>query len=302
MRRAYLRFCLHFGRSPVPATKSTIIMYTVFLARSLATTSIPGYLNIIKLMHLDQGLPDPLDIWDLKAVKRGINRTLGRPPKQKLPITPDLLYRMYLQLDKDNPQHMAFWAACLVAFFAFLRKSTLLPKSASPTDISKALCLSDASIEPGDSVLHLTIRHTKTIQFGQRLLHLPVASVPDSVLCPVTAVAKMLAQIITHSVSGNHPLFVFIGSTGTLEYLTYSLFIKLLRSTLSKCNVNVSNYSGHSFRRGGCSYAFRLGVSPMLIKLRGDWRSSAYERYVSIQSDQHLLFAKSLALSVQCAG
>ena len=36
-----------------------------------------------------------------------------------------------------------------------------------------------------------------------------------------------------------------------------------------------AKYAGHSFRRGGVSYAFQVGVPLELIKITGDWKSNA---------------------------
>ena len=122
MSLAYLRFCLYFGRTPVPADSMTIVVYAVFLTRSLKASSIPGYLNIIRLIHLDAGYSDPLiGNFNLSLVKRGIQRALGSPPCQKLPITPTILMRLKGYLNFNSPFDVVFWAACLVAFYAFLR-------------------------------------------------------------------------------------------------------------------------------------------------------------------------------------
>lgn len=40
------------------------------------------------------------------------------------------------------------------------------------------------------------------------------------------------------------------------------------------------NYSGHSFRRGGATYASSLGISHKLIQLQGDWASTACLEYL----------------------
>ena len=47
-----------------------------------------------------------------------------------------------------------------------------------------------------------------------------------------------------------------------------------------KIGVDPSQFSGHSFRRGGATFAHRMGVSPLLIKLMGDWSSDAYMSYI----------------------
>jgi hypothetical protein len=140
-------------------------------------------------MHLEAGYENPLLDWELGIVKRGIQRLRGSPPKQKLPITLHILSKVYAVLDKNNPKHTAFWAACLTAFYGFLRKSTLLPKSHRKSPNS-SLCVKDVSVQ-GNVVL-LTVRHSKTIQFGQRVVTIPLAAVPGSPLCPVTAVCDML--------------------------------------------------------------------------------------------------------------
>ncbi|CAH1274599.1 Hypp5343 [Branchiostoma lanceolatum] len=62
---------------------------------------------------------------------------------QKLPITPDILCAMYLQLDFIQAKHMVFWSACLVGFFSFFRKSNLLQKTAKSFDSVKHLCRKD---------------------------------------------------------------------------------------------------------------------------------------------------------------
>jgi hypothetical protein len=55
-------------------------------------------------------------------------RLMGKPPKQKLPITVPILIDLVKSLS-DHPSDLAFRTACLIAFFGFLRKSTLLPAS-----------------------------------------------------------------------------------------------------------------------------------------------------------------------------
>ena len=179
---AYLRFCVHFGLRPVPAERYTMIIYTAFLARSLKPTSIPSYLNVVRLMHAEARLPSPLEDWELGMVRRGIARTLGCPPKQKLAITLDILLAMHARIDFSLPILRAFWAACLVAFYAFLRKSSLVPKGSTRDGLY--LCTRDVVFDNEHDLVYLQIRHSKTIQFGQRLLTIPLSGHPRAELCP----------------------------------------------------------------------------------------------------------------------
>ena len=50
-------------------------------------------------------------------------------------------------------------------------------------------------------------------------------------------------------------------------------------------------FSSHSFRRGGATFAFQTGVSPELIQLHGDWASDSYKQYL------HMSFATKLSVS-----
>ena len=75
------------------------------------------------------------------------------------------------------------------------------------------------------------------------------------------------------------PAFSLPSPSGLVS-LTRPAFIELLRSRLSAKGYPARSYSGHSFRRGGASTAFRAGVRGELIKVQGDWKSDAYLRYL----------------------
>ena len=101
--RSYLKFCTEYGVTSVPASQDNLIAYMAFLARSLSPNSIPGYMNIIRLLHLDAGFENPLaENWDLKMVYKGISRQLGKPPKQKSPITLPLLIQLHRTLSDTH--------------------------------------------------------------------------------------------------------------------------------------------------------------------------------------------------------
>ena len=78
----------------MPAKPDTLMTYMVFLAHSLASTSIPCYMNVVRILHLEAGFKNPLKDWVLTMIYKGIQRELGKPPKQKLPITPEILQKI----------------------------------------------------------------------------------------------------------------------------------------------------------------------------------------------------------------
>jgi integrase len=277
---AYLRFCLYFDRTHVPADQSTLKAYVAFLARSLNPSSIPGYLNVVRILHVQSGYDNPLEgNWELSMVKKGVSRKLGRPPAQKLPITLDILRAMYVILDLSLLSDIAFWAACLVCFNGLFRKSTLLPKSASD---SSDCCLARSDvIDVSSDRFSLRVRHSKTNQFGQRELVIPFSACTDSRLCPLRFI---LLHLTGSKLSDDSCLFNYV-QKGRMVCLTHTLFVNKLQKCLKKLGFDSSLYSGHSFRRGGCTMCYQAGLNLSEIKLRGDWRSQAFERYLYISPE-----------------
>ncbi|CAH3109145.1 unnamed protein product [Porites lobata] len=123
--RSYLSFCVYYGYQPLPAAALTLNRYAAFLARSLSASSIPAYLNAIRILHLEHGLSDPTkNNFQLASTLRGIKRVKGLTVSQKKPITPQILLAFKSHLHLDSPLHATFWAVCLVAFFlaSFVRR------------------------------------------------------------------------------------------------------------------------------------------------------------------------------------
>ncbi|XP_066298120.1 integrase/recombinase xerD homolog [Branchiostoma lanceolatum] len=292
-RRAYLRFCLYHQYVPVPVTTKNLCRYAVFLARTLKYNSIVNYLNIVRVLHQEAGLANPLhDNWLLQTTLRGIRRIHGDCVTQKLPITPDILRAMYLQLDFTQAKHVVFWAACLVGFFSFFRKSNLLPKTAKTFDPVKHLCRKDFRFFEWGAVI--TVRWSKTIQFRERTLQIPIPRVNGSPLCPTAALEKAFA--LTHAANRDGPAFVLPQETGTRYVpLTHQPFVTLLRHLLHLCGYPKTQYSGHSLRRGGATWASDCGIPAELIKLQGDWKSNAYQRYTTVTLKGRLWTVRTMA-------
>jgi len=291
--KTYLIFCLAFGFNPVPASQQCLSQYISALSQILKFQSIKQYLNIVRLIHLESGFVNPLqDNWYIRSILNGARRVLGDVQIPKLPITPQILKKIHTKLNLSLPRDALFWAATLVGFFAFLRKSNLFPPSKG-FDPNKHLTRQDFKIvEHGLSV---DIKWSKTIQFSQRVLQVVVPLIPGSLLCPVTAVwhAFNLAPNATLD-----PAFSFrVGQA--LSVLTYKEFVTKLRQILDSIGLPASSYAGHSLRRGGATWAYSCGVSGEFIKLQGDWKSEAYQKYLSLSTDDKSFVALKMAAGLK---
>jgi hypothetical protein len=283
----YLRFCFYYELCPVPVKQETLNCYIAHLARTHAPTSISVYLNIVRILHVELGFDNPLLFnYELNMIRCGVLRVKGVPPKQKAPMTVQILLRLDANLDLSLTSERAFWCALLVGFFGLLRKSSLIPasklivssKRLNRVDVSR-VCLGS---------FFLTCAHSKTNQFGQRLHVIPFAACDDRRICPVFALLSHLGASVLPAMS---PLFNYVLSGQEVSF-SHAMFVKRLKLGISRCGLDDSQISCHSLRRGGATFLFECGVSPEQIKLRGDWKSECYQKY--------LVITPASALSVAC--
>jgi hypothetical protein len=129
-----------------------------------------------------------------------------------------------------------------VAFFVLFRKSTILPISAhAPAGI----CRSDVK-NVSYSAFELVVKHSKTIQFGQRTHTLPFAACADQRLCPVRA---LWSHLSTSPASPSVHLFAY-KMNSKIHFLTHAAFVRKLKELILVVGRNPADYSAHSFRRG----------------------------------------------------
>lgn len=269
------------GYSPAPATTDTICRYIAYLdSIGHKASTIPQYINIIAIMHKEIGLTNPIKgNWQVQSLIKGVQRLKGEPAEQKLPVDQNILCKIHGCLNPFSSLDMTFWAICLVAFFSFLRMGNLVLSSASSFNPDTHLCLRDITFKKWGTLLIL--RWSKTIQFRERLLHIPLPKVRNSPLCPTTALVR--AHALCSGLGRNGPAFCYSDPcTNMVTVLTYKVFLSKFRSCLTRVGYDAQLYATHSFRRGGAAFAFQCGLPPELIKAQGDWKSDAYLSYLSV--------------------
>ena len=191
----------------------------------------------------------------------------------RLPITPELLWMIHgvwshQPLDFDRTM---LWAAFCLGFFGFMRSGeftcpsleAFTPDMLSPGDIA---------VDSHTSPSHLTVqlKRSKNDPFGVgTTLHMGATGY---VVCPVMAVLGYLA--IRPPTQG--PLFIFADGAP----LSRPRLVQSLKEALAAAGMDVTGFSGHSFRIGAATTAARMGVSDSLIKTLGRWKSSAFTTYI----------------------
>jgi hypothetical protein len=292
--KTFLLFCTYFQFSAFPVDATTLCLYAQFLSRSFKSVdSIRNYISGVRVLHLFLDLDtSQFDSFQLRLLSRGLKRLNPHCPKQALPITPAILVSLVGLLDLTDPNDSTFWCLFLFAFYLMARKSNLVPTVRADFKDGKFIRRGDVS---GDAdMLLVKFSWTKTIQFGQRVLIMPLLSMTDSSLCPVKAFLNMI-ELVPGSPSDAVFLLVDNGKT---RPLTYGVFQSTLRRLLGGIVENPSDYSSHSFRRGGASWAFHSGVTSELIQLAGDWRSDAYKLYLQYSLEDKVGVCKKMQLQM----
>ena len=113
------------------------------------------------------------------------------------PVTVDILLNIFQHFDFSNQLHICMHALFLVAFFSFLRISNLVPYASADCHADNAYFLKRQDVYFTASGAVLRVYRTKTIQFKQRVLDIPLPFIPNSILCPVTALKKYFCSART---------------------------------------------------------------------------------------------------------
>ena len=281
--KAYMIFCNKLKVKPVPASQETIAQYAAYLARTHRPASVKQYLNIIRLLHLEAGFDNPLaDSWIIKSTLKGIERCLGGSVSRKKPVDPQLLLKVYGQLDLSNPLDVMFYAAALTMFFGTLRRSNLMPKTSGEFSSDKQFVRSDFQDTPFG--IRVTVRWSKTIQCRERAYEINFPTLSGNCpLCPCTALRRAFKLV---RLPMDSPAFV---SDSSGIPLTAGTFDKKLKKVINQCGVDSARYSLHSFRRGSACWALQCGIPGEIIQQMGDWKSAAYKDYLDEIPESHKL-------------
>ena len=97
------------------------------------------------------------------------------------------------------------WCLFVFAFFLFARKSNLVPTTFA--DLKKPKFLLRRDVTRIGDILLVTMKWSKTNQFGARVLQIPFIKIPHSPLCPVSAYKNMCSRVSAFEAD---PLFTLL--------------------------------------------------------------------------------------------
>lgn len=253
-----------------------------YLARSKALASIQQCLNVVRLVHMNLGYPNPVaGCHQLQTVLTGIKRVKGTAAAYKLPFNPSHLTAIKSHLNLTCVVDACFFAIITTCFFGLVRIGNV---TVSNNNWHNCILRCDISFLKNGATL--VIRASKTIQFKERLHKAVLPVFPSHPLCPVQAIKDVLD--LAGPVPPSAPLFSY-WNNGRLVMPLASVFRRKLSVSLNFIDAGgKAEFSTHSLRRGGASWLLSVGVPVETIKVLGDWKSNAVFKYLLPSDSQRL--------------
>ena len=278
--RSYFRFSARFKYHTWPVTTHLLCLYAQFLAYTFHTAkAVRAYIGGLRTLHsLLRFEPPSLKDIEVRLTLMSLAKQLNKPVKQAQPVDPQILLEFFTFLDMKKSTDLVFWSMLVIGFFAMLRKSNLMPNSRKNFDYTKLF--TRAHVKFSGDIAILLVTWSKTLQYRNKILEIPLYPIPNSPLCPVTILKALL------SFKGRRSDPLFKSRSGIM---TYAQFNKKLKWVARKAGYKINTFSSHSLRRGGATWAYRSGVPENLIKLLGDWRSEAVRQYFEFSLEMRAL-------------
>ena len=281
---SYQKFCDRYNLSYFPIDNNQLCRYGQYLARTFKSADAVGnYQSGVRTCQALLGFEIPsTQEKQMQLFMQGIKRILVHEVRQAEPITPQTLLKLSAVVDYTDHIEMVAWVATLLGFTMFLRKSNLVPDTMDTFQQDHQFTRADVNMTGPLSAMMFNLRWTKTIQFKQKVLRLPVLPIDNKRICPVIWMHYMINTIPAEP---QDPAFT-IWYKGKKTALSANQLLNRLRKWLKLVKEPQDLYTLHSLRRGGATFAFQSNMEHNMIKLLGDWASDAYKRYCDVSMEK----------------
>ena len=278
--RTYVFFVTYYGLPVLPAEPTDLCRFVELLALTCGYGHIKNVLSSVRYLHEAYGHSFPSNNFSLDATLQDLKRRLAKTPFFVMPITPQILVSIYNLLDMNIPADLALWCSFLVAFYGLFRKANVVPEPGL-VDPQRTMTRDHVTLDRDNKIVYIHVTFSKTIQFCQRDLYIPIPSNNHPALDLYGHMEKLLDTIDAQPSS---PAF----SYSRQKFSTYRDFTVRLKSLLSRAGFSPHLYSGHSFRRGGATFLHKVGGSILQIQSAGDWSSQCFTRYLYLSTEERL--------------
>ena len=291
---SYTAFCEHYGYRPVNPSTSTLAYYITHLANKFTSAaSVRNYVSGVAFMHKQLGVEAPaITSFPVTTLLRAVDLTLRTPPQRKQPIYPALLHKLCRLCDMIGTFGVAMKVAITFGFYGMLRQSNLAPRQAADFDRLRHTCRGDVIHSPPGLVV--VVKWAKAQQTMDNIPLVPLPTVHGSPTDPVAAFDAL--QRVQPALHQDQPLLSIPSSKG-YTVVTSAQLATCLAELLRSLQLDPTNFSLHSLRRGGATTAYRAGADQLAVKRHGQWRSDAFWVYITSPLVAQSSVARALAAS-----
>jgi hypothetical protein len=248
----------------------------------LSHATIKLYLAGVRNMYITAGYANPLcnehgNIYPrLQLLLRGVRKSCHPKPFTRLPVTGTMLRTISRKLGKGFfgvYLDSLILAACLLAFFGFLRCGEFTSAS-DYFDPEVHLTLQDFKFHTRKVLV--TIKSSKTDPFRLGCV-IPIFQ-NNTEICPYSALLRFYKIRTSISAGPLEPFFLLPKGT----CLSRHIFLKLFSQVGAASNITLDGIRGHSWRIGAATTAAQAHTPDYLIQTLGRWKSLSYTRYTRI--------------------
>ena len=270
--KRYLKFCTDIGETPVPAAIQTVVRFLVFLARDCKFSTVNNYLSAIVSLHKFYGYDATFrDCFLVELVMKGLHSQLGDHRVQMQPLSLSQLRQihdtcLHSQLD------ITMWLIVILSFRSLLRKSNIVPDSHKC--MGHALRRKDVSFYDWGIMLH--VHSSKTLQYQQYVLDIPIRFVSDQRFCVASGLKR---HLLLSACSQDGPLFLK-EVKGKWIPILYKEVLDFIKRSVVSIGLPAYKYGVHSLRRSGVAFLHSTGVPLEDLMSIDDWHSLAVLEYL----------------------
>ena len=169
-------------------------------------------------------------------------------------------------MDTPAPFAAAMWARMLVTWWGMLRESNTTVGSANLLDTGACICRCDVKIDEAQWRVLQNIWKSKTNQYPDRVHKVVLQGQRSHALDPVAA---LLNHLQLNNPQPGDALFTFVEADKPSQ-ITHTMLVTVAKLLFACQGGDPASVSGHSYRRGMATTAFRAGVPDALLQQHGD--------------------------------
>ena len=305
--RTFRTFCRFAGITHMPVAGSQLVLYATWLAatgRVTSADSMKQYLSAVSSLHKWFALtcPTPTQYGPLQNVIQGFRRVAQRRVKKSLPVTPPILINLLNSISPTpaswihSATLLSFRTFTLILYLSMLRSANLVPGSRSKIDWLEILTWDKIHRVPGGLVI--SVLKSKTIQFGERVQQVPLATGASRHLCPAAALDQLAQMYGVESCGTNTPVFRLPTDAGGWTPMIKGDFLPFFKARLASMGLDPAGYTLHGFRHGSIQECLLSETNLGLCQITSDHASSAILTYAEVPPARRLAISSKISASL----